>query len=113
MIATPRDEGDPITAARGHPEPSRWLAGLWLAARPHYRTKKLACFAVLIFSGRLVQPIAVAKAFASFAAFCLSALAVYVLNDVCDRQRDRLDLPGFRCRVADFFAGPPETTIVH
>jgi 4-hydroxybenzoate polyprenyltransferase len=69
---------------------SRRLAGLVEAARPRQWVKNLACFAGLIFSHRLFQERAALRAALAFAGFCLAASAVYLLNDVCDRERDRL-----------------------
>src|SRR5262249_27321305 len=51
----------------------------------------LACFAGLIFSGRLFEPRAVAAAALAFGGFCLAASAAYLLNDVIDRPLDRVN----------------------
>jgi 4-hydroxybenzoate polyprenyltransferase len=91
MISTPRDDVDSEAEATGRPDTSRRLAGLWLAARPRHWVKNLACFAGLVFSGRMTRAGAIVEAVASFAAFCLAASSVYLLNDVLDRELDRLD----------------------
>lgn len=44
----------------------------------------------LIFSGELLQPGRVPRVLLAFAAFCLASSAGYVLNDLRDRERDRL-----------------------
>jgi 4-hydroxybenzoate polyprenyltransferase len=69
---------------------SRFL-GLILAARPGQWLKNAACFAGLIFSGRLFQAHSILRALAAFAGFCVAASAVYLLNDVFDRELDRLN----------------------
>jgi len=69
------------------PSPPAWVRVM----RPTQWSKNLACFAGLIFSGRLFCPACEAGAVAGFAAFCLLASAAYVLNDVLDRDRDRLN----------------------
>jgi 4-hydroxybenzoate polyprenyltransferase len=61
------------------------------AARPGQWVKNLACFAGLIFSGRLFQGGAFAAACLAFAGFSLAASGGYLLNDVCDREFDRLN----------------------
>src|SRR5262249_35811048 len=60
------------------------IAGLLRAARRRQWIKNLACFAGLIFSGRLFQPAAVAQSCVAFMGFCLASSGIYLLNDVCD-----------------------------
>lgn len=84
----------PVTAgeAAAPPPPlARRLAGLVKAARPQQWVKNIACFAGLIFSGRLFLAASVARSVVAFAGFCMAASAVYLLNDVCDRELDRLN----------------------
>ena len=57
--------------------------------RPRQWIKNLACFAGLIFSGQLLRLDALGRAGLAFAGYCLAASAVYLLNDVCDRELDR------------------------
>jgi 4-hydroxybenzoate polyprenyltransferase len=71
--------------------PASRVVGLALALRPVQWVKNLACFAGLIFSGRLFDAQATAEAFVAFGGFCLAASGVYLLNDVCDRPFDRLN----------------------
>ena len=42
-----------------------------------------------MFGGRLLEPSAVATALAAFAIFCALSGAVYLFNDVADREADR------------------------
>ncbi len=65
------------------------LVGLAQAARPYQWIKNLACFAGLVFSGRLFERGVFLQSILAFAAFCLASSAVYLLNDVVDRDLDR------------------------
>jgi 4-hydroxybenzoate polyprenyltransferase len=58
--------------------------------RPEQWTKNLVVFAALVFSRRLLDPAAVALALAAFLIFCALSGAVYLVNDVSDRESDRL-----------------------
>jgi 4-hydroxybenzoate polyprenyltransferase len=51
--------------------------------------KNLLVFAGLVFAQQLFSP-AVWRALAAFAVFCALSGAIYLLNDVADRERDRL-----------------------
>ncbi len=65
-------------------------ANLLISIRPGQWTKNLLVFAGLLFGRRLFEPAAVVEAAAAFAIFCALSGAVYLLNDVADRQSDRL-----------------------
>ena len=58
--------------------------------RPLHWTKNMFVFAALVFGHKLNVPLALGRAIGGFACFCLAASAVYILNDIIDRQRDRL-----------------------
>lgn len=58
--------------------------------RPRQWTKNLLVFAGLIFGERLLDPAAVAHATVAFVVFCLLSGIVYIVNDVRDREADRL-----------------------
>lgn len=64
-------------------------AGLLASLRPRQWTKNLIVFAGLIFGQRLEDLRAVALALAAFAIFCALSGAVYLVNDVADREQDR------------------------
>lgn len=74
------------------PETSRrrplWLA-LLVQLRPKQWTKNAFCLAGLVFSGQLFQLDALIEALLGVAAFSAGASAVYVLNDLFDREKDR------------------------
>ena len=61
---------------------------LLLSLRPEQWTKNLFVFAGLIFGGRLLEGPAVLLAAATFAIFCALSGAVYLINDVSDRDAD-------------------------
>jgi 4-hydroxybenzoate polyprenyltransferase len=65
-------------------------ASLFVSLRPDQWTKNLIVFAALIFAVKLLDPAATAKATAAFLIFCALSGAVYLMNDVADREQDRL-----------------------
>jgi 4-hydroxybenzoate polyprenyltransferase len=68
---------------------ARTLLGLVQAARPHQWIKNLACFAGLVFSGRMFERGVFLESILAFAGFCLASSSVYLLNDMVDRDLDR------------------------
>ena len=62
---------------------------LLVSLRPEQWTKNLLVLAGVVFGGRLLEPSAVATALAAFSIFCLLSGAVYLFNDVADREADR------------------------
>lgn len=60
------------------------------AMRPHQWTKNLLVFAGAVFSLRLFEADALGRSTAVFVLFCLASSAVYLFNDIRDRERDRL-----------------------
>jgi len=62
---------------------------LFVSLRPEQWTKNLFVFAGLLFGLRLTDPSAVALAGATFAIFCALSGAVYLFNDVADRDADQ------------------------
>lgn len=57
--------------------------------RPRHWVKNLFVLAPLVFAGRVSDPEALLRALAAAAAFTVAAVAVYVLNDLMDLERDR------------------------
>jgi 4-hydroxybenzoate polyprenyltransferase len=57
--------------------------------RPQQWAKNFLLFAGLLFGGRLLEPAAVLKAIAAFAVFCALSSAIYLVNDIWDRDADR------------------------
>ena len=77
--------GPPVTAV-----PGRSLAfNLLISLRPGQWTKNLLVFAGLLFAKRLFDPAAVGDAVAAFTIFCALSGAVYLVNDIADREIDR------------------------
>ena len=66
------------------------VANLFVSLRPDQWTKNLFVFAALIFAVKLFDPAALALATAAFLIFCALSGSVYLLNDVSDREADRL-----------------------
>ncbi len=63
---------------------------LLVSMRPEQWTKNLIVFAALIFGRQLVEPAAVGLSLAAFLIFCALSGVVYVINDLADREADRL-----------------------
>lgn len=57
--------------------------------RVHHYIKNLLVFAVLVCSGQLFDPGKLSVGAAAFAVFCMVSSAVYIINDICDREKDR------------------------
>lgn len=65
------------------------LKGLLISARPHHWVKNLIVFAALIFAREYTNPQKIGLAIIGFAAFCLASSAIYLINDVFDRESDK------------------------
>lgn len=63
---------------------------VWLALRPKHWIKNAFVLAPLVFAGRLSDPDSVVRAAVALAVFCALSSSVYLLNDVADREADRL-----------------------
>ncbi|MFI5201300.1 MAG: decaprenyl-phosphate phosphoribosyltransferase [Candidatus Kapaibacterium sp.] len=59
-------------------------------ARPKQWTKNIFVFAALVFSKQLLRPDSVLLSLRAFFAFSFTASFIYVMNDIADRDRDRL-----------------------
>jgi 4-hydroxybenzoate polyprenyltransferase len=66
------------------------MRDLWALARPEQWIKNVVVLAALIFSLRLMDPPSLIRASLTFVAFCLASSSAYAVNDVIDRDRDRL-----------------------
>jgi 4-hydroxybenzoate polyprenyltransferase len=65
------------------------LPALLQLLRPQQWVKNVFVLAGVFFAGALTDAAAVVKSLEAFAAFCLASSAVYVLNDLTDRNSDR------------------------
>lgn len=79
----PHAAGTPGTPARST------VALLVISLRPEQWTKNLVVFAAALFGGRLLDPAALGHAAATFVIFCALSGAVYLFNDVADREADQ------------------------
>ena len=82
-----------ITNAAATPRPV--AISLLVSLRPAQWTKNLIVFTALLFGQRAAQPAfidphAVGRALAAFGIFCALSGVVYLINDVADREADRL-----------------------
>ena len=82
----------PATAAlpeeRELVEPGRHLPPLVRALRPVQWSKNLLVFAALLFSLNVFDFTKFAQAVGAFVVFCAASSAIYLLNDVRDREQD-------------------------
>lgn len=88
-LVTPRHLGEPETLASDPPR-SGPLPALVAAMRPHQWAKNGFVLAPLIFSQNLFDPEQLTQAVLAFLFFSFTASAVYLVNDVLDRDSDRL-----------------------
>lgn len=65
------------------------LAGMIRSLRPAQWAKNAFVLAPLVFAGDLAVPGAVARSLAAFVVFCAASSAVYLVNDLRDRDQDR------------------------
>lgn len=78
------------------PFKSLWLTlpapvrGLIRTMRPHQWTKNGFVFAGIMFDQQLFDAEPLARVLATFALLCMSASAIYLINDVVDIEKDRL-----------------------
>ncbi|MCP4602252.1 MAG: decaprenyl-phosphate phosphoribosyltransferase [Proteobacteria bacterium] len=82
------------------------LKAIFQLARPKQWVKNIFVLTVLIFSGRALQPEAIATILIAFAVFCLASSTIYFLNDYRDIEEDRKH-PTKRIRPLASGALPP------
>ena len=78
--------GTAVNAVPGH----SLAFHLLLSLRPGQWTKNLVIFAGVLFGKKLFDATAVGEAIAAFAVFCALSGVVYLVNDIADRETDRL-----------------------
>ena len=76
------------TAAEAQPASVGILAALWTTARPAQWVKNLVLPLPFLFGGALAKLSGWELAAAGVAVFCAVASAIYLINDVRDRERD-------------------------
>src|SRR5258706_8784406 len=77
-----------------------------LALRPRQWAKNIFVSAALVFAGRLAAPASLLRVCGAFGVFCVLSSAVYLLNDVRDRDADRLHPTKRRRPIAAGEIGP-------
>lgn len=65
------------------------IAPLLRSMRPEQWAKNAFVLAPLVFGGRLTDVTVLDQALLAFAAFCAVASAIYLINDIADREEDR------------------------
>ena len=65
------------------------ITGLLISVRPKQWIKNLFIFAPLLFSKQILDASSVLKAVFGFIIFCVAAGAIYLFNDVKDREEDQ------------------------
>lgn len=65
------------------------IAGIVISLRPRQWTKNFFVFSALIFSRNLFDINMLLTSIAAFFLFCMISGAVYLLNDIVDREKDR------------------------
>lgn len=65
------------------------LSGLWRGMRPRHWVKNVFVLAPLVFARKFPDPEANLKTAVAFVVFCILSSAVYLLNDLADREADR------------------------
>lgn len=70
--------------------PRSFLRNLLISLRPAQWTKNLVVFAGVMFGRQLLNVEALAATLAAFGVFCGLSGVVYLVNDVADRESDRL-----------------------
>jgi 4-hydroxybenzoate polyprenyltransferase len=88
--ASPATPAIPAPAGEDLGTRSSLVWNILRSLRPSQWTKNLFVFAGLIFGEKLLDPVAVEQAMLAFAVFCLLSGTVYLINDVLDREADRL-----------------------
>ncbi|UCG34088.1 MAG: decaprenyl-phosphate phosphoribosyltransferase [Phycisphaerales bacterium] len=66
------------------------IRDLWLMLRPAQWAKNVFVLAGLLFGAKLSDPHALWLGGWAFISFCLVASSVYIVNDITDREQDRL-----------------------
>jgi len=81
----PEATSSPVAGKEG-----TWVKALWVELRPSQWLKNLFVLAPVFFSQNLFAFDAVARCLAALACFCAVSSSVYLLNDLHDREQDRL-----------------------
>jgi 4-hydroxybenzoate polyprenyltransferase len=80
----------PPSGSAGSRDLARQLAAAVEAMRPRQWTKNGLVLLALVFARQLTDLAAVERVLLAFFAFSLAASAIYVINDIADRETDRI-----------------------
>ncbi|WP_336651734.1 MULTISPECIES: decaprenyl-phosphate phosphoribosyltransferase [unclassified Leucobacter] len=83
-----RGRHGPDSAAR--PPRIECMRSLFPALRPKQWVKNLLVFAVPLAAGRLFEPQVLLQSLLGFVVFCAASSTVYLVNDLMDRESDRI-----------------------
>jgi decaprenyl-phosphate phosphoribosyltransferase len=75
--------------AQATPVPLRWASAVVRSARPRQWPKNMLVFAAPLAGASLGRDDGLAYALVAAVAFCAASVAVYLVNDVLDAERDR------------------------
>jgi decaprenyl-phosphate phosphoribosyltransferase len=81
---------DAVASPAGGLGTLRRLRGVLRTVRPHQWVKNVFVLAPIVFAKEMFSPFVVTRAASAFAVFCLLAGAVYAMNDIADRDADRV-----------------------
>lgn len=88
-MAQPSPRTFPPQGASTSVEARSLARNIFVSVRPEQWTKNLLVFAAPLFGRVLLDPQAVVRASAAFTIFCTLSGAVYLINDVMDREADK------------------------
>ncbi len=90
MACDPVPDSTAAESSLPHERPAGSVAGhFFVALRPDQWTKNLVVFAGLIFGQQLTEPRALAISATAVVIFCALSSAMYLVNDVVDREDDQ------------------------
>jgi decaprenyl-phosphate phosphoribosyltransferase len=100
-----------VTASEQRVSLGASVFGLVRALRPRQWVKNVLVLAAPLAAGEIGRPTVLVNSALAFAAFCLAASAVYLINDVVDVESDRLH-PTKRNRPIAAGLVPPRVAVV-
>jgi decaprenyl-phosphate phosphoribosyltransferase len=89
-LTLPVQSAEPSAPLPGKPGTIDRIRGVIRTVRPHQWVKNVFVLAPIVFAKEMFSPFVVTRAASAFAVFCLLAGAVYAMNDIADRDADRV-----------------------
>src|SRR3954468_8529110 len=90
FLSLPVQSAGPSAPSPGKTGTIDRLRGVIRTVRPHQWVKNVFVLAPIVFAKEMFSPFVVTRAASAFAVFCLLAGAVYAMNDIADRDADRV-----------------------